>query len=251
MAKNRKLSQQDEEDVYNAMATSRINTNKFKKLKLNEISFTESQKKFKELIYNNTITICTGSAGTSKTFTACATALDLLNKQIVERVIFTKPIEESGTRLGMLPGTLDEKVAPYLSSYYETFRKLVPYSDFEYIQQSPFIEFKATAYMRGATFDNTLMIADECQNFDTRELILFITRLGKNSKIILLGDISQHDIEADYMGLSHVIKMLDGLNSVSHHKFTNKEIVRNPLLVEIVERYEQFKKENLLGRMKR
>lgn len=224
---------------------------KFKKVKLNEISFTENQKKFKELIYNNTITFCTGPAGSSKTFTACVTAIELLNKGIVDRIIFTKPIEESGTKLGLLPGNVDEKILPYLASYYDTLSKIMDSADLKTLIDNKIIEFKPTAFMRGVTYDRALMVSDESQNFDARELMLFITRLGNDSKIIIMGDVSQYDINYDTMGLIHIIKMLEGINSIGSHIFTNLDIVRNKILIEITERYEKYKAENKLGKMKK
>ena len=104
--------------------------------------------------------------------------------------------------------------------------------------------------MRGVTFDKTLMIADESQNYDSRELMLFITRLGKDSKIIICGDISQHDIKSNKVGLLHIMNMISDLNNISTYQFTNKDIVRNPLLIEITERYELYKRDNKLGEMK-
>jgi phosphate starvation-inducible PhoH-like protein len=221
-----------------------------KQIKLNDISLSEHQKQFKTKINTNIITFCTGPAGTSKTFTACVTAIEMLNKGIIDRIIFTKPIEESGTKLGILPGTLEEKIDPYLASYYETFRKIISVRDFEHLLKSKIIEFKPTTFMRGVSFDNTLMLCDEGQNYDSRELMLFITRMGKNSKIIICGDISQHDIKANKVGLLHIIEMLQNIEQIEFHTFDSKDIVRHPLLVEITERYEEYKKLHKLGEMK-
>lgn len=224
---------------------------KFMKVGVNNITLTDRQREFQDKIFNNTITFCSGPAGTSKTFVACYTALQLLNRGDVSRVILTKPIEESGTKIGLLPGTVEEKVDPYLASYYETFKKLMNPSDFKTLITDKFIEFKPTAYMRGVTFDNCLMICDEAQNFDSRELMLFISRLGSNSKIIVMGDSSQHDINPDQMGLLVMMNILSGIKGVKTHEFTSIDIVRNPILVEITERYEVHKAQNSLGRMKR
>jgi phosphate starvation-inducible PhoH-like protein len=206
-----------------------------------DVVLSDKQKELNQKIKKNIITIAIGPAGTSKTFATCYTALELLNTGEYNQIILTKPLEESGNKLGYLPGGIDDKIAPYLESYYSNFKKIIDVVEFESLIQAKQIEFKPTNYMRGATYDNTIMIADECQNYDFRELMLFATRLGKNSKIIMMGDVSQHDIKREYVGLEKFSLMIEGMKDVSEHRFTNEDIVRHPLLIELTNRYEKIK----------
>jgi phosphate starvation-inducible PhoH-like protein len=252
MAKKNGNNNGNDTEIYNDIIENGNGSSKrIKHITLKNITLTPHQSDFKQKIQNHAITFCTGVAGTSKTFTACYTALDLYNKGLCKRIIITKPTEESGTKLGMLPGTVEDKIDPYLSSYYETFKKLTNELTFKSLLTNKIIEFKPITYMRGATFDNALMIADEAQNYDARELMLFITRMGIDSKIIILGDISQHDIRMENMGLMNTIDMLRDLNEIGVHEFHNEDIVRNKLLVEITTRYERFKYDDKLGKMKK
>jgi phosphate starvation-inducible PhoH-like protein len=226
---------------------------RFKKIKL-----TQSQEEFKSKIIDNTITFGIGPAGSSKTFTACYTALQLYKEGKYDKIFITKPIQESGENLGFLPGELEEKISVYAYSFWDTFDQLADTKDIQHLRSNNFIEFRPLAYMRGTTMRNAIMILDEAQNLDFRQLMLYVTRLGANSKIIITGDVSQHDIRMDTVGLLHFTKMIDGtlnnlkpIDGVGVHEFTTKDVVRNPILIEITDRYEKLKADNMLPKNKK
>jgi phosphate starvation-inducible PhoH-like protein len=208
---------------------------------LSDIRLTENQKNLSESILKNNITFVTGPAGTSKTFTTLYSALKLLSKGDIRKIIFTKPIQESGEKLGYLPGTVDEKIAPYLESYTHTLQKMIPEELVKILFETKIIEFRPLAFMRGATFDETMMILDEAQNTIESQLILYLTRMGENSRIVVMGDTNQIDIKAQDSAFETFIKMIEDVNGVYHHQFGRGDIVRNPMLIEITDRYDRWK----------
>lgn len=217
------------------------------------IRLTESQNELFHKIKNNDIIIAHGPSGSSKTFTSCYAAIDLFqNKQSkISQIVLVKPIEESGEELGFLPGNIDEKTAPYMQSFLDNLKKIVPSHALSAMSQKKNIVFEQLAYMRGRTFDNAIMILDEAQNADFRQLMLFITRMGANSKVIITGDVSQYDIKNDSVGLLHFVKMIEDIEGVATHTFTKSDIVRNKILTEITDRYEKMKAEGKVPRTKR
>jgi phosphate starvation-inducible PhoH-like protein len=208
---------------------------------LNEIKLSENQKVFSESILQNNITFCTGPAGTSKTFTTLYTALKLLTKGEIRKIIFTKPIQESGEKLGYLPGNIDEKIAPYLESYMLTLQKMIPEEMVKMLFEYKVIEFRPLAFMRGATFDETLMVLDEAQNTIESQLILYLTRMGDNSKVVVMGDTNQIDIKHSDSAFEAFIEMITDVDGVCHHQFGRTDIVRNKMLIEITDRYDRWK----------
>lgn len=208
---------------------------------LEKTRLSSKQNEFFEAIKNNQIIFCTGPAGTAKTWTALYSALSLFSLESKYKQIFlVKPIKESGENLGFLPGDIKDKTDPYLESFVSNIDKLIP----EELRKQMFewhqFEFKPLAYMRGATYDNTIIIADEIQNATHEQLILALTRLGKNSKLIVLGDTKQVDINRKNSGLLDFINMLDGIGGVYHHIFERSDIVRNKILIEITDRYDTW-----------
>jgi phosphate starvation-inducible PhoH-like protein len=208
---------------------------------LNEIRLSDNQKIFSNSILENNITFCTGPAGTSKTFTTLYTALKLLSKGDIRKIIVTKPIQESGEKLGYLPGNIDEKIAPYLESYMLTLQKIIPEEMVKMLFEFKVIEFRPLAFMRGATFDDTLMILDEAQNTIESQLILYLTRMGDNSKIIVMGDTNQIDIRQHDSAFETFINMIADVDGICHHQFGRTDIVRNKMLIEITDRYDTWK----------
>lgn len=212
---------------------------------LKPIQLNDSQKNYLRTILDSTISFAYGPAGTSKTFTACYAALRLYLDGEIEKIILSKPIQESGEKLGFLPGDVKEKIDPYMESYRSNLVKLLNDPQIVgWLEATGVIEFRPLAYMRGATFDNTFMILDEAQNADFKQLMLFLTRLGKSSKMLICGDVSQYDIAKSKVALPDFIKLIDGVRGVGIHQFVDSDIVRNKILVEITERYESWKNSN-------
>jgi phosphate starvation-inducible protein PhoH and related proteins len=195
-------------------------------------------------IRNNTLTICQGPAGTSKTFTACYTALSLLADGKINTIILTKPIQESGENLGFLPGTIAEKTDPFMKSYFSNFEKIVGKGTLEWMRATGEIIVEPLAYMRGTTYDNALMLMDESQNSTMTQLMLWVTRLGENSKAIMMGDISQYDIRKADSKFLEFIKIYENDDDIFNFSFKAEDIVRNKFLINIVEKYENWKLAN-------
>ena len=195
-------------------------------------------------IRNNTLTVCQGPAGTSKTFTACYTSLALLADKKIDQIILTKPIQESGENLGFLPGTVEEKVDPYMKSYFSNFEKIIGKGSFEWLKGTGQIIVEPLAYMRGTTYDRSIMLLDEAQNCTMTQLMLWVTRLGSESKAILMGDVSQYDIKKRDSKFLEFIQLIDGVQQVNNFRFGVEDIVRNKFLIDIVDRYEKWKYES-------
>ncbi len=211
---------------------------------LKGVTLRQVQKTYMQTILENKITICYGPAGTSKTFSAVYTALKLLADDQIEKIILTKPIQESGEKLGHLPGDVRDKIDPFMDSFLSNMDKIVGEDTTRWLITTGQIEFRPLAYMRGATFDDCIMILDEAQNADFRQLMLFITRMGKGSKVLIAGDISQYDIREDKVALPKFGELIGDIKYVGKHIFTSKDIVRDSILSEITERYEKYKAEN-------
>ena len=203
-----------------------------------------SQQKYLNTINENQVTFCYGPAGTSKTYTACYAALKMLENKEIEHVILSKPIQEAGEKLGFLPGEISEKIAPYIQSYKSNIIKIIGAEKADILFEKGIFQFEPLAYMRGNTYDNALMILDEAQNADWKQLMLFVTRMGKDSKVIVAGDVSQHDIIKSKVSLPAFIDMLKGVKGVGEHVFGEEDIVRAKILQEIVNRYDKWKADN-------
>lgn len=208
---------------------------------LHNITLTEKQKKVLELIEKNKINIIIGPAGTSKTFLSCYYAIDAINSKKFDRIILTKPIQEAGEKLGFLPGDIASKIDPHYESFRTNLLEFINKTTLEKFIKQEVIEYKPLAYMRGTTHKNSLVILSEAQNCDIRQLILFITRMGKNSKIIIEGDISQYDIGIDHIALQFFTDMIKDISSVNVFTFERSDIMRDQILIEITDRYEKLK----------
>ena len=179
------------------------------------------------------LTIVHGPAGTSKTFTSCYTALWLMANKKIEKIIITKPIKESGEEIGLLPGTVLEKIDPYKQSYYTNFCKIIDKPTVDWMFATGEITFEPLAYMRGSTYDNCIMMLDECQNASIKQLMLWSTRLGQNSKAVMMGDTSQYDVKKKDSGYIDFIDMTLGMPDLFTFEFHNEDIVRNKFLIEL------------------
>jgi phosphate starvation-inducible PhoH-like protein len=200
---------------------------------------------FFKTIKDNFLTVCTGPAGTAKTFVACYAALDLLREGAHKKIILARPAVESGENLGFLPGTIEEKIAPYMKGYVSNMKKIIDNDKLKAIMAADLITMEPLAFMRSETFDDTILILDEAQNADLRQLMLVVTRMGRNSRIIICGDVTQWDIKnrrKDLLVFGE--KISKGVNSCSTFEFTRADIVRNPILIELTDNYEKYKEEN-------
>jgi phosphate starvation-inducible PhoH-like protein len=207
------------------------------------VRLTDKQDELFKQIRNHILTIVHGPAGTSKTFTSCYTALWLMANRKVERVVITKPIKESGEEIGLLPGTVLEKIDPYKQSYYTNFCKIVDKQIVDWMFATGEIVFEPLAYMRGSTYDNCIMMLDECQNASIKQLMLWSTRLGKNSKAVMMGDTSQYDVKKRDSGYIDFIEMTKGMHDLYTFQFQNEDIVRNKFLIELANRYDKYRYE--------
>jgi len=210
---------------------------------IKHVQLRQTQKTYSQKIWENDITFCFGPAGTSKTFTAAYTALKLLSDKNnnINKIICTKPIQESGEKLGALPGEVAEKIAPFIDTFRTNFDKICGTQSRGFLESVSQIDYRPLAHMRGATFDNAVMILDEAQNCTFKQLMLFITRMGKDTKVIVSGDVSQYDIKFKEIGLPDFITMLEGVKGIANHEFHESDIVRNKILIEVVKRYNKWK----------
>jgi phosphate starvation-inducible PhoH-like protein len=224
---------------------SRVNRNKINVKPENiRVQLRQSQQKYVQKILENDITFCQGPAGTSKTFTACYAALKLFADKKIKNIILCKPIQEAGEKLGFLPGDVSDKIDPYMQSYITNLNKIIGHATTEQLVESEIIQFRPMAFMRGDTFDDSLMILDEAQNATFKQLMLFVTRMGKGSKVIVTGDVSQYDIAKNNIGLEKFTDLMEGIRGIGNHIFTEKDIVRAKILKDVVKRYDKWKLEN-------
>lgn len=187
-----------------------------------------------DTIKNKIITICDGPAGSGKTTLAVAHALEQLDFGNIEKIIITRPAVEAEEKIGSLPGSHQEKVAPYMQPIFDAFHLMVPKESFRDAKSS--ITVEPMGFLRGRTFKKAFIILDEAQNTTPRQMKLFLTRLGEGSKMVVVGDSEQSDIKKRN-GLSQAIKTLAPISRIGIVKLTNKDIVRHDLISEILEHY--------------
>lgn len=193
------------------------------------------QETYWDAIKNNEIVFGIGSAGTGKTFMAASYAAGELFHRRTERIILTRPNVETGRSLGFLPGTLEEKYAPYLEPFESVFHKALGPGFYKYALESKAIEPRPLGFMRGATFDNAIVLADEMQNATKEEFQMLLSRIGKNCKIILSGDQNQSDLSES--GLMDAVKRLEGLPGIEVVRFLDSDIVRSKMCKQIIIAY--------------
>lgn len=200
---------------------------------------TSGQKRYVDAIRNNTITFGIGPAGTGKTYLAMAMAVAALKRKEVGRIILTRPIVEAGENLGFLPGTLHEKVDPYIRPLYDALYDMTDMERANVLIENGTIEIAPLAFMRGRTLNDSFIILDEAQNTTSEQMKMFLTRLGFGSKIVVTGDISQIDLGKVTSGLRQVRPILEGLNDIAFCDFTGKDVVRHSLVAKIVAAYDK------------
>lgn len=200
---------------------------------------TLGQKRYIEQIKKNTIVFGVGPAGTGKTYLGMAMAITAFKKNEVNRIILTRPAIEAGEKLGFLPGDLQQKVDPYLRPLYDALHEIMGAESFLKNMEKGLIEVAPLAYMRGRTLDNSFIVLDEAQNTTPEQMKMFLTRLGFGSKIVITGDVTQIDLpDGKTSGLVEVLKILNNVEDIGITKFTNKDVVRHPLVQKIVSAYE-------------
>lgn len=202
---------------------------------------TLGQKQYVDAIRNNMIVFGLGPAGTGKTYLAMAMAITAFKNQEVERIILTRPAIEAGEKLGFLPGDLQSKVDPYLRPLYDALYQIMGGETFAKNMERGLIEVAPLAYMRGRTLDNAYIILDEAQNTTPAQMKMFLTRIGFGSKVIVTGDATQKDLSPGAAsGLDVAIKVLRGIEGIELCKMSSRDVVRHPLVQQIVKAYETY-----------
>ena len=205
----------------------------------------KNQEKFVDAINNNDLVFGVGPAGTGKTYLAVAAAVQSLINNQISRIILSRPAVEAGERLGFLPGDLKEKIDPYLRPLYDALNDLMPKKILESNMDNGVIEIAPLAFMRGRTLENAFIILDEAQNTTNMQMKMFVTRLGRNSKMVILGDITQIDLPSgSSSGLKEILKLVPKDEGIDVVNFQNKDIVRHRLVDKIVKAYSKLEKQN-------
>ena len=202
---------------------------------------TENQKEYIRTVVENTVTFCQGVAGSGKTHIAIGLALEYLIEEKVKKIIITRPVVESGEKIGYLPGTAEEKLHPYLLPILDEVSHFIPMSQYASLKLNNRIEIVPLGLMRGRNFHQSFIVADECQNASYDQLKMLLTRTGMESKMVLTGDISQSDLHRSMRGgFNDLIMALDGVAGIGISKLNNADIVRNPIISSILNVLDSF-----------
>ena len=200
---------------------------------------TPNQNAYIRDLQNHELVFASGPAGTGKTYLAVAHAASLLERRMVERIILSRPAVEAGERLGFLPGDMKEKVDPYLRPLYDALYDVMPPEQVERDIMSGVIEIAPLAFMRGRTLANAAVILDEAQNTTSMQMKMFLTRLGENGRMIVTGDPSQIDLpHGQKSGLAEATRLLAGVSGIAQIVFDKSDVIRHPLVAQIVEAYD-------------
>ena len=202
-----------------------------------------TQKRMVSSWFDNDLIFATGPAGTGKTYIAIALAVRALKNRDIKRIILTRPAVEAGERLGFFPGDLKDKLDPYLQPLYDALGDMIPSKKLQDFMAEGTIQIAPLAYMRGRTLDNAFIILDEAQNTTPAQMKMFLTRIGFGSKVIITGDASQKDLPKDAAsGLDVAMKVLKKIPDIGFCQLTSKDVVRHPLVQQIVQAYEDYEK---------
>lgn len=206
---------------------------------------TFGQKKYVDAIDDNTIIFGLGPAGTGKTYLAVAKAVQALKERQVNRIILTRPAVEAGEKLGFLPGTLDQKIDPYLRPLYDALRDMLDPEAIPKLMESGVIEVAPLAYMRGRTLNDAFIILDEAQNTTAAQMKMFLTRLGFGSKMVVTGDSTQTDLPGGQTsGLNVVRRILKGVDGIVFSELGRDDVVRHQIVADIVDAYAAWEEKN-------
>ncbi len=198
----------------------------------------EGQRQYVEAILKHDLTFCLGPAGTGKTFLAVAVSITLLKQHKIKRIVLARPAVEAGEKLGYLPGDLQAKVNPYLRPLFDAMHDMMPFDQIRRFLQNDVIEVIPLAFMRGRTLNHSAIILDEAQNSTVSQMLMFLTRLGHHSRMVVTGDDSQSDLpNSESSGLIDAVRRLETVEGVATVRLTKGDIVRHPLVQDVVERY--------------
>ena len=230
----------DQPDVLNS------NKNNNKKNSENSLKYknyiinisTDSQKNFVREINKNDLVFSVGAAGSGKTFLAIGAALHFYELGLVKKIVLVRPAVEAGESLGFLPGDLSQKIDPYLRPMYDALNTIMDTHLLNKMIEQNIIEVAPLAYMRGRTLNNSFIVLDEAQNATKEQMKMFLTRLGKSSKAVITGDVTQIDLPNAFSGLVHALPLINKIPGISVCKFTNIDVMRHPLVKKIIKAYE-------------
>lgn len=206
---------------------------------------TPGQRELVEKVQRNDMVFAIGPAGTGKTYTGVALAVQALKNKEVRRIILTRPAVEAGESLGFLPGDLKEKLDPYLQPLYDALRDMIHFEKLNAYYEKGVIEVAPLAFMRGRTLDEAFVILDEAQNTTYSQMKMFLTRMGKNAKFIITGDPEQVDLPAKQKsGLKEAMRILKDVDDIGMVQLTEKDVVRHKLVGKILQAYKKVEQEN-------
>ena len=207
--------------------------------------FTRGQRRYMEAMLNFDLTFCTGPAGTGKTYLAVAAAVSMLKKKQIRKIVLARPAVEAGEKLGFLPGDIQAKVNPYLRPLFDSLEDMMEFSQMRKLMEMDIIEVIPLAFMRGRTLNEACIICDEAQNTSPTQMLMFLTRMGRGSKMIITGDITQIDLERGAKsGMLDAMETLAGTEGISLIGLDDTDIVRHNLVQNIVQAYEAKKKKH-------
>jgi len=202
-----------------------------------------AQRRYLDLMRAQDVVLAVGPAGTGKTYMAMAVAVAALNRHEVSRIVLTRPAVEAGEKLGFLPGSMAEKVNPYLRPLYDALNDMMNFEKASRLIERGVIEVAPLAFMRGRTLNDSFVILDEAQNTTSEQMKMFLTRLGFDSRAVITGDVTQIDLPSEQpSGLVEALRILDGTDGIGFMRFSEKDVVRHPLVQTIVRAYERHER---------
>ncbi len=211
-----------------------------------------NQQRYVQNVLSSDVSFGIGPAGTGKTYLAVACAVDMIERNEIERILLVRPAVEAGEKLGFLPGDLTQKIDPYLRPLYDALYEMLGFEKVGKMIERQIIEVAPLAYMRGRTLNNSFVILDEAQNTTPEQMKMFLTRLGFGSRAVITGDITQVDLpRGSKSGLTQALAILSGIEEIHITKFDSKDVVRHQLVQKIVEAYDVFDDEQLILEEKR
>ncbi len=206
--------------------------------------FTKGQSRYIETMLANDLTFCIGPAGTGKTYVAVAMAVSMLKKRQIRKIVLARPAVEAGERLGFLPGDMQAKVNPYLRPLFDSLEDMMEFTQMQKFMEMDIIEVVPLAFMRGRTLNEAAIICDEAQNTSATQMLMFLTRMGRGSKTIITGDITQVDLERGRIsGMIDAIRTLKGVRGIGFVELDEADIIRHKLVQNIVNAYEKRKQD--------